>query len=272
MTHTTQQSNFNNIFNDVKKYDGLAKDELENWIDQIQLACRITEKEKDIRKIALAKSTGDMTVSLNSIDPNASWPIHMAELRSCFGNNKTRVHAAIQLNTFRMQKGNESLRVYIGLFADKHYKATNRLASQDCELPTKVNFLQKLTHERTRNKVTQSKEFQDFDKFSLQDCFRAAFEHEGVGMVSEAVNMTTSTMPKIVAIKDKQAQSQQTHHHQINEVTKDDDKGRANYWKCGGIGNFARECPLNTPERDKPKTNPVAANAEINRPWTKSHD
>ena len=55
--------------------------------------------------------------------------IHKAELRRCFGNNKTRVHAATQLNTFRMQKGNESLRVYIGQFADKHYKATNRLAS-----------------------------------------------------------------------------------------------------------------------------------------------
>ena len=37
-----------------------------------------------------------------------------------------------------MQKGNESLGVYIGQFADKHYKATNRLASQDFELPTKL--------------------------------------------------------------------------------------------------------------------------------------
>ena len=43
LTQTTQQGNFNNIFNDIKKYDGLDKDELENWIDQIQLACRITE-------------------------------------------------------------------------------------------------------------------------------------------------------------------------------------------------------------------------------------
>ena len=103
-----------------------------------------------------------------------------------------------------MQKGNESLRAYIGQFADKHYKATKRLASQDFELPTKVNFLGKLTNERTRNRVTQSKEFQDFDKFSLQDCFRAALEQEGTGMVSEAVNMTTTTMPKIMAIHDEQ--------------------------------------------------------------------
>ena len=137
----------------------------------------------------MAKSAGDVTVCLNSIDPNASWSLHKAELRRCFGDNKIRVHSATQLNTFRIQKDTESLRVYVGLFADKHYKATNTLASQDFELPTKVNFLGKLTNARIRNKVTQSKEFQDFDKFSLQDCFRAALEQEGIGMVSEAVNM-----------------------------------------------------------------------------------
>ena len=271
LTHTTQQGNFTSIFNDIKKYDGLDKDELENWIDQIQLACRITERENDIRKIALAKSAGDVTVCLNSIDPNATWSMHNAELRRCFGDKKTRVHAATQLNIFRMQRGKESLRVYIGQFSDKHYKATNRLASQDFELPTKVNFLGKLTNERTRNKVIQSREIQDFDKFSLQDCFRAALEHEGIGLVSEAVNMnmTAATMPKIMAIHDEQKEAECTHQHHINEVTNGDDKGRAennNCWKCGGTGHFARECPLNSVEDNQPKPNPVATNAEINIP------
>ena len=46
-------------------------------------------------------------------------------------------------------------------------KLQKRLASKDFELTTKVNFLSKLQNSRIANKVAQSKEFQNYDQFSL---------------------------------------------------------------------------------------------------------
>ena len=107
--------------------------------------------------------------------------------------------------------------------------------------------------------------------FPYRIAFRAALEQEGIGMVSEAVNMTATTMPKIMVIHDEQKEAEYVHQQQINEITSSDDKGRAknnNCWKGGGTGHFARECPLNTVDKNPPRPNPVAANAEINIPWT----
>ena len=50
-------------------YDGASKDELENWLDQIEIACQITERESKIfKKVALGKSKGAALDALRSLD------------------------------------------------------------------------------------------------------------------------------------------------------------------------------------------------------------
>ena len=97
------------------------------------------------------------------------------------------------LNEIRKQEIGEHIRVYIHEFSKKYYQATKRLASKDFELTTKVNFLSKLQNPRIANKVAQRKEFQNFDQFSLQHCFKKALELEGTYQVSEGVNMVRPT-------------------------------------------------------------------------------
>ena len=141
---STRQQNYDYLFINILVYDGASKDELETWLDQIEIACQIAGREQDIKKVALGKSKGAALDALRSLDNAAPWGIVKDELRRCFSEDKTRVHSATLLNDIRKQETGESICVYIHEFSKKHYQATKRLASKDFELNTKVNFLSKL--------------------------------------------------------------------------------------------------------------------------------
>ena len=208
-------------------------------MNQIEIACQIASRKQDIKKVALGKSKGAALDALRSLDNAMPWGIVKDELRRCFSEDKTRVHSATLLNDIRKQETGESIRVYIYEFSKKHYQATKRLVSKDFELMTKVNFLSKLQNPRIANKVAQSKEFQNYDQFSLQHCFKKALELEGTYQVSEGVNMVRPT--DVLHMYRDEDDEEMCEMNQMNR----DNKARNNTcWKCGEVDHFAQECPL----------------------------
>ena len=105
---------------------------------------------------------------------------------------------------------------------------------------TKVNFLSKLQNSRIANKVAQSKEFQNYDQFSLQHCFKKALELEGTYQVSEGVNMVRPTDVLHMYHNDNNDEI-----CEINQINRDSRARNNACWKCGEVGHFSRECPLN---------------------------
>ena len=110
---------------------------------------------------------------------------------------------------------------------------------------TKVNFLSKLQNPRIANKVAQSKEFQNYDQFSLH-CFKKALELEGTYQVSEGVNMVRPT--GVLHMYHDEEDDKICKINQINRYKKA--KNNA-CWKCGEVGHFAWECPSNDTKDNK---------------------
>ena len=81
--------------------------------------------------------------------------------------------------------------------------------------------------------MAQSKEFQNYDQFSLQHCFKKALELEGTYQVSEGVNMVRPT--DVLHMYHDEDDDEICEINQIGG----DNKARNNAcWKCGEVGHF----------------------------------
>ena len=102
---STKQRDHDHMFASIKLYDGKDPKEFDTWVDQIMTACKISGR--DPKMVALTKSTGAVTEVILSMKQGITWVEFVDELRRCFSDSKTRVHAAAIYNDFRRQEDNE---------------------------------------------------------------------------------------------------------------------------------------------------------------------
>ena len=104
----TKQRDHDHMFASIKPYDGKDPKEFDVWIDQIMTACKISGRNPKL--VALARSTGAVTEVILTMKQGVTWVEFVEELRRCFSDSKTRVHAAAIYNEFRRQDDNKNLK------------------------------------------------------------------------------------------------------------------------------------------------------------------
>ena len=246
---STKQRDHDHMFATIKPYDGKDSKEFDAWIEQIMTACKISGRNPKF--VALAKSTGAVTEVILSMKPKVTWVEFVEELRRCFSDSKTRVHAAAIYNEFRRQDDNENLRSYIHKYTRLHREATGKATDEEFDTHNKLHFLSRLRNSTIATKISQSEEFEKFDRYSLKNCIEKALMLESRLQIREMVTIARENLenkePKVM----KMFEEGEEQPEELNILSEDKGPGRfrnpnlANLicYKCGGYGHHGRECP-----------------------------
>ena len=253
LAFSSHQREYDRLFNAIPIYDGEDPSKCEVWIEKLETACRTGKR--DIRDVAITCAEGPVLEVINSIKADEEWPVLRDEIRRCFSENKTPVHAAALLDEFPTQTANQNLRSFLYKYIKLHKMATGIQAREDFDLRQKLHFLKRLRNTRIANKIGRSPEFKDYNNFSLAMCFGRALEMEGEFQVGEKCIATEE--PEVMAIEmAKMTDAEICQVTQGGIIPPQGNAKPANKWspnpcfRCGLPGHKAVDCP--TKDKDKP--------------------
>ena len=242
LNESTRQRDHDHMFMSIEVYDGTDPKKFEPWIEQIEIACRISGRDPKV--VALAKSTGTVTEVIRSMKPGLTWTEFKNELKRCFSESKSIVHAAAIFDSFRKQEDNENLRSYKHKYTKLHREATKRSSEDEYDTQAKLHFLSRLRNSNIASKISQSAEFEKYETFSLQKCMEKALILESRlqvrEMVTQAREAVDNKTPEVMEIDAKPIEEE------INTIPEDKppNRSKANSicYKCGNYGHYGKEC------------------------------
>ena len=132
-----------------------------------------------------------------------------------------------------------------------HREATGKATDEEFDTHNKLHFLSRLRNSTIATKISQSEEFERFDKYSLKSCIEKAVMLESRLQIREMVTIARENLedkyPKVMKMTEEGEEQQE----EFNIISEDKGPGRfknpnlANLicYKCRSYGHYGKDCP-----------------------------
>ena len=202
------------MFASIKVFEGKNKQAFEDWIDEINQACRVSDQ--DFRTEVFKKSTGVVQQVVLSCDELTDNEL-VVKLRSCFSYAPTMNEAREELRSMR-QLEHESVSVYVYRWGRALYRSSGICPKNERHPHVKKDFISSLK-KNIRNKISNKWAEMRQLPSTVQKAFKLESDMEKQIQVADSFKLEFSSYPPIV-VNEMSAEESSGDELEVNEMSR----------------------------------------------------
>ena len=214
LTRVSKDKSNDSMFTSIKTFDGTNRQIFEDWIDEVDQACRVSNR--GFRTELFKKSSGAVRQVILSCN-NLSDDELVTKLRSCFSRAPTMNEAREELQNMR-QMEHESISVYMYRWGRALYRSSGIRPNEERHPHIIKDFILSLK-KNIRNKIANRWAEIRHPPNTVERAFKLANDVEKQLQVADSFKLDFPTYPSR-ELNEMSAEDSSRDEHEVNEIAR----------------------------------------------------